>query len=726
MKVKNTAAPLCAITLCLALLAPGLARAQEPGQDTLALLRATTPPPADLVDLAARYRGLVEVEPAHETPADVGDAASFTVMDAIANTHDRVSARLVYATPGVKMWVQEGTAVNEDRLAEAAETLDADIFPAVRALFGADAGGPVHVLHAFGLGQGLGYFNSHDTLPQAVYELSNARALLVVNLEMALSFLSAESEIDPETLSLASALYYSVLAREYTRLLNFMRQPDEDAWLDMAFAELGALRAGYPNGVAASAFLEAPGTQLTHWSDFNADAQAGAGLLFTAYVAERYGDDVLRAWAAGPSKGLDALDAALRAQGEDAAALDVFADWVVTNAVNDPAFADGRYAYRELDLTPPRARVDVIFDTFPVSVTGAAVSQFGAQYLVLAAPPDGDAAHLIFAFAGAASTPVLPLEPHSGRYVYWSNRGSAIDTTLTRAFDLSGVSDATLTFWAWYDTEPYRDYAYVSVSDDGGATWTALPATTTTFENPNRLAVGAGFTGRSGAGDVIPYPYLGVAFGEGLTINDAPTGSPASEAGLRVGDVITAVDGLRVASPADLTAVLDTHAVGDVATVTVMRAGAPLDIEVTLGAHPTRYRPAPPAWVEQTVDLSAYAGRSILLRFEYIADQGLNRSGFAVDDIRIDAIGYADDAETDAGSWEAAGWVRMDNTLPGRFLVQLVQGTRVTRLVGPDDPVTGAWPISVEPGEVALLAISGVTPFTTAPGRYTYELTPVE
>ncbi len=80
-----------------------------------------------------------------------------------------------------------------------------------------------------------------------------------------------------------------------------------------------------------------------------------------------------------------------------------------------------------------------------------------------------------------------------------------------------------------------------------------------------------------------------------------------------------------------------------------------------------------PQWVREEVDLSAYAGREVLLRFEYVTDQALNLDGFAVDDIEIPGV-LADDAERDSG-WRADGFVRSTNTLAQPFVVQLLRFT---------------------------------------------------
>jgi subtilisin family serine protease len=75
-----------------------------------------------------------------------------------------------------------------------------------------------------------------------------------------------------------------------------------------------------------------------------------------------------------------------------------------------------------------------------------------------------------------------------------------------------------------------------------------------------------------------------------------------------------------------------------------------------------------PVYVEQTADVSAYAGRRVLLRFQYSSDPLTNYEGFYVDDVRIvDGAGsalFSDDMETNAG-WTPGGtpgfsWVSAD------------------------------------------------------------------
>jgi putative serine protease PepD len=73
----------------------------------------------------------------------------------------------------------------------------------------------------------------------------------------------------------------------------------------------------------------------------------------------------------------------------------------------------------------------------------------------------------------------------------------------------------------------------------------------------------------------------------GVEIVEIAADSGAAESSLQVGDVITALDGDDVTTPASLGAAIASQRPGDVVTVTVDRDGETLDIAVTLGTRPT-------------------------------------------------------------------------------------------------------------------------------------------
>ncbi|GAA1452840.1 hypothetical protein GCM10009618_12110 [Nesterenkonia lacusekhoensis] len=71
-------------------------------------------------------------------------------------------------------------------------------------------------------------------------------------------------------------------------------------------------------------------------------------------------------------------------------------------------------------------------------------------------------------------------------------------------------------------------------------------------------------------------------FTNGALIDNIPEGSPAGEAGLQEGDLITHVDDTPVSDASSLTATVREHAAGDSVTVTYVRDGQSHEAEVTL------------------------------------------------------------------------------------------------------------------------------------------------
>jgi putative serine protease PepD len=93
------------------------------------------------------------------------------------------------------------------------------------------------------------------------------------------------------------------------------------------------------------------------------------------------------------------------------------------------------------------------------------------------------------------------------------------------------------------------------------------------------------------ANQTVQHAYLGVQIGDaaneaGAQIGCVVSGAPAATAGLKAGDVITAVDGTSVADASDLGSVIDAHNPGDKVSVTYTRGGASHTVTVTLGTRP--------------------------------------------------------------------------------------------------------------------------------------------
>jgi immune inhibitor A len=123
-----------------------------------------------------------------------------------------------------------------------------------------------------------------------------------------------------------------------------------------------------------------------------------------------------------------------------------------------------------------------------------------------------------------------------------------------------------------------------------------------------------------------------------------------------------------------------------------------------------------PVWIRQQADLSAYAGKTVQLRFEYVTDGALALHGMALDDIEIPGV-FADDAES-AGTWRAEGFVRSTNLVAQRYLVQLLRftdrGATVERKFV-DDGVLALDVDTSKDRRAPLLAVTGLAVRTTQP-----------
>jgi hypothetical protein len=130
-------------------------------------------------------------------------------------------------------------------------------------------------------------------------------------------------------------------------------------------------------------------------------------------------------------------------------------------------------------------------------------------------------------------------------------------------------------------------------------------------------------------------------------------------------------------------------------------------------------------WVDETVDLSEFAGQTVQIRFEYITDAALNGEGFMLDDVRVDAVNYQTDFEADDGGWQGAGFARVENVLPQTYRLSLIvqgdNGTTVTPIQVNADQ-TAQIPLSLQNGEQATLIVAGTTRFTRQPAAYQFEI----
>ncbi|WP_106495832.1 immune inhibitor A domain-containing protein [Lentibacillus sp. Marseille-P4043] len=93
--------------------------------------------------------------------------------------------------------------------------------------------------------------------------------------------------------------------------------------------------------------------------------------------------------------------------------------------------------------------------------------------------------------------------PKDGDFEYYGGKGDEADHKMATTIDLTGASNATLDFDAWYNIEQYWDYAMVQVSTDEGETWQSLATSKTSDKlDPNGYpAIQENLPGYTGSSD---------------------------------------------------------------------------------------------------------------------------------------------------------------------------------------------------------------------------------
>ncbi len=460
------------------------------------LLLMTPHPLRDLYSLARRLKLHTPNPIPHvgrTTPLDghVGQEDMFWINNEDTRAYSRIRARLVYVTPHVYMYVEDGQQVNLQALEASADLFEHSTYQTDRNTYGSEwspgIDDDVHltILNAVGLGSGVGgYFSSEDEYPTSINLYSNEREMFYVSLD---------GEIP------GTAEYNSTLAHEFQHMIHWYQHPVDLSWTNEGMSVLAQHINGFSSGGVDLAFVQTPDTQLNDWADdINADlAHYGAGYLFMDYFAEHYGGyGVLKELLQDPASPPVNFDHVLAKHGYTDRFVDVLNKWYVANYVEDPTLGQGQYGYPSIHL--PSVTPQHSINSYPLTEADT-VHQYAAEYYDV--QPGGHRGTLSVSLQGAPTVRIVGNDPLGSSQEWWSNRYDNMDSTLTRSFDLTHLQGqhVTLQFSTWFDLEPQYDYVFVEVSTDG-QNWTTLKGSYTTTSNPNGANWGNGYTGESSAG----------------------------------------------------------------------------------------------------------------------------------------------------------------------------------------------------------------------------------
>jgi len=163
-------------------------------------------------------------------------------------------------------------------------------------------------------------------------------------------------------------------------------------------------------------------------------------------------------------------------------------------------------------------------------------------------------------------------------------------------------------------------------------------------------------------------PYLGIGLSpadKGVHVDQVQSGSPADDAGIKAGDIITAIDSKAV-TPDTIRGLLAEHQVGDVITLSLTRGSNTLEVKATLAERPATEATAEatsPNTTEPTTTAPTTTGNRPMLGIQLedtdngpvirdvVAGSPAEKAGLKVDDV-LTKIGNT--AVTDAKSASAA------------------------------------------------------------------------
>jgi len=465
---------------------------EQNNQSTLNILETTTILENDPIALAEKYRGIKNapvmlIEP----PINYIDGVckKFWVLNVDDNKYRSIDAKLIYQTPHVYFWIEEGVNYTSPEVENLVNMFENQIYQQNRDVFGNEwspgIDNDVHltILYAYKLGSAAGYFSSADSLMPEIERFSNMAEMF---------YLSADH------INLGDHFTYGVLAHEFQHMIHWNVDRNEASWVNEGLSELAVELNGFNTGGFSFLFAADPDLQLNYWpGNYQGDSTPhyGASYLFMKYLFERFGSDFISEFVIQHENGMRGLDEVLTSiSGDDLSTAitseQFFQDWTVANILQNDEFADGIYGYGKDSNIPSFSPTENIeCGSEAVSRT---VNQYGTDYVEISCESDYE-----ISVRWNQDILVLSENPKSGNYYYWSNSGDESGMRLSRKFDLTKMSGlAELSYWTWYDIEEDYDYLYVNISEDG-KDWRNLETPSCTSDDPTGSNLGCGYNGKS-------------------------------------------------------------------------------------------------------------------------------------------------------------------------------------------------------------------------------------
>jgi len=271
----------------------------------------------------------------------VGEKRNFYIeSDYDLSEREELTANLIKITPELYFYVDERwwnfSPQNEiyQALSDLGEEFENKIYPTLTSTFdsewkpGIDEDARITVLIHPMIEEAGGYFRSNDEYFKLQVTNSNEREMIYLNSEY-----------------IRSSCVKSFLAHEFLHLITFNQKErkygvEEDVWLNEARAEYAPTLVGHDDIYEGSnlerrvdIFLDKPSDSITEWKNKKFDY--GVVNLFTQYLIDHYGIEILVDSLRSSGAGIGSINDALEKNGFEINFSQIFIDWTIAVLIND-------------------------------------------------------------------------------------------------------------------------------------------------------------------------------------------------------------------------------------------------------------------------------------------------------------------------------------------------------------------------------------------------------
>jgi immune inhibitor A len=262
--------------------------------------------------------------------------------------------------------------------------------------------------------------------------------------------------------------YEGTFAHEFQHLLHRDTDNGEETFINEGLSDFAQYLVGYGHSTShVNFFMQNPRNSLTTWSD-QSDLQIlgdyGTAYLFQLYLYERFGEAFMQQEFRNPKHGIDSINDTLQKIGANTTFQQVYADYMTALMLDGKYQGDNNtFHFKSIDVSPNVEAASKLDNMTPV---------WGTTFRTIV--PDKKIDHLYFKGLDFLRTNWATASDATKGTVLWGHNGDEIDNHLIRELDLTGQSQATLTFDTKYDIEEQWDFGLVQISTDGGKSWKSL------------------------------------------------------------------------------------------------------------------------------------------------------------------------------------------------------------------------------------------------------------